>query len=344
MICTNCKLMADNKKKTFVKWTERKANIKSKGSIPFVFIEWLAGRILFALRGSAIFELLGYSGQFALVISLILAFVTFFSESDKRAEERDNIRKQKHYQAWQVINSAHGISGSGGRGDAIKDLYADGVSLVGLDVSQAYLPDLNLKGADLSNANFQGATLPFANLQDAVLREANFQEADIRYLNAQNAKFNQANLQDADLREANLKWANFNWAELQRAILNSADFEGASLTGAKLQGADLVYINFKGANLSSANFKSASLGYTNFEWADLSNTNFEGVVSWLRIESMENANIYGLHNAPEGFLDLAISKGAVDYSPREINEWKKLRDEALAQDTKPKDEKSLPNE
>ena len=53
-------------------------------------------------------------------------------------ESKDRI-KQKHYQAWQVINSAQGKGGSSGRIDALEELHQDGVLLVGVDVSDAFL-------------------------------------------------------------------------------------------------------------------------------------------------------------------------------------------------------------
>ena len=56
---------------------------------------------------------------------MLLAVVSYFSESKDRI-------KQKHYQAWQVINSAQGKGGSGGRIDALEELHADGVPLVGV--------------------------------------------------------------------------------------------------------------------------------------------------------------------------------------------------------------------
>jgi len=43
--------------------------------------------------------------------------------------------KMRHYQAWQVINTAQDKGGSGGRIEALQELNADKVSPVGVDVS-----------------------------------------------------------------------------------------------------------------------------------------------------------------------------------------------------------------
>jgi hypothetical protein len=69
--------------------------------------------------------------------------------------------KQKHYQAWQVINSAQGKGGSGGRIDALEELHRDAVPLVGVDVSDAFLQGVDLNGANLLRGNFRAAVSPF---------------------------------------------------------------------------------------------------------------------------------------------------------------------------------------
>src|ERR1700741_4710735 len=77
-------------------------------------------------------------------------WIFYFSESGNRI-------KQKHYQAWQVINTAQGKGGSGGRIEALEELNADGVPLVGVDVSSAFLQGLTLERANLLRADFSSA-------------------------------------------------------------------------------------------------------------------------------------------------------------------------------------------
>ncbi len=83
-------------------------------------------------------------------------------------------KKQAHYQAWQVINSAQGKKGSGGRIEALQNLNQEGVSLGGVNLDNA-----NLAGIDLANASLSGASLQSANLERANLQGANLQGADI---------------------------------------------------------------------------------------------------------------------------------------------------------------------
>jgi len=67
--------------------------------------------------------------------------------------------KQKHYQAWQVINSAQAKGGSGGRIDALEELHPTVVPRL-VDVSDAFLQGLILAAPTAPRKFF--AVLTFA--------------------------------------------------------------------------------------------------------------------------------------------------------------------------------------
>ncbi|BAY15514.1 pentapeptide repeat-containing protein [Nostoc sp. HK-01] len=193
-------------------------------------------------------------------LSILAAVILYFRETPSR-------KKQAHYEAWRVINSAYGQRASGGRIQALQDLNDDGVSLAGLTADKAYLAGINLKGADLRDANLEGTNLKNACLQEIDLRNANLQQADLRYANLERANLRNANLQG---QSTNLSYTNF-----QNAYLSHANFQLAYLWSANLQGADLSYANLQEADLSYANLQGANLKYANFQSADLSPTNLE---------------------------------------------------------------------
>src|SRR5215469_21072 len=155
-------------------WAVLRARAKSGWLVPFLAAEWFFSWIAYVLSGWAFLELLEYIGT----LSILVAVVSYFMESDSRL-------KQKHYMAWQVINSAQSKGGSGGRIDALEEFRADGVPLVGLDVTDAYLQGIDLGGTDLLRANFRAAdvrrgTFSKARLEYADLRSANFRGANFR--------------------------------------------------------------------------------------------------------------------------------------------------------------------
>jgi hypothetical protein len=201
------------------------------------------------LSGWAFLEVLEYFGT----LSLLLAAVSYFAESNDRI-------KQKHYQAWQVINSAQGKGGSGGRIDALEELHQDGVPLVGVDVSDAFLQGVDLNGASLLRANFRSADI----------RDGSFVGSHLEY---------------ADLTATNLRHADLRKADLQNANLEDADLFGGDLGQADLSGARLGK-------------------------ADLRNTDLRGI-KWQEIAEIKLANVFGVNNAPTGFLEWAVKMGAV---------------------------------
>ena len=196
-------------------------------------VEWALSWIAYWLSGWAFLEVLEYLGT----LSLLLAVISYFSES------RDRL-KQKHYQAWQVINSAQSKGGSGGRIDALEELHADGVPLVGVDVSDAFLQGIALRGADLLRANFRAADvrggdfsksrLESADLSSAKFRGANFHSADLRKASLEDADLNGADLSDSDLEGANLSKADLRTAELRDCKWEKiSDIKLANILGTK---------------------------------------------------------------------------------------------------------------
>lgn len=223
-------------------WAERKRRVPA-WTLPFFALEWILDWVAFLLSRWTFVVVLEYLGS----LSILVAVFFYFHDADNRV-------KQRHYQAWQVINTAQGKGGSGGRIDALQELNEDGVPLVGVDVSGAFLQALHLPKAHLLRSDFSAA-------------------------DARNSDFHESDLQDCDLRSANFRQANlvqasFAGARMDDADMQGADFRDADLSGAILDNADLRFVNLantnwqqirsiKGANLFGV--RNAPDGFT--EWA-----------------------------------------------------------------------------
>jgi len=229
-------------------WNEYRNSVR-RWLLPFHAVEWACDWTAYYLANWAFLEVLEYLS----VLSVLIAIIFYFSEAGDR-------RKQKHYQAWQVINTAQGKGGSGGRIEALQELNMDHIPLVGVDASGAFL---------------QGVQLLRANL----LR---------------------CDLHAADLREANLQASNLAYANLQTANLRHAGLHGSNLMAATLEDADLVNADLSGADLTGTNLTNA----------DLRNADLKGII-WQKIRAIDKANIYGVRNAPEGFVGWALEHKAV---------------------------------
>jgi hypothetical protein len=224
-------------------WQVQRRALKHTWMVPFVAVEWIFDWLAYALSRWSFLEVLEYLGSFSILIGVIF----YFSESGDRL-------KQKHYQAWQVINTAQGVGGSGGRIDALQELDEDGVPLVGVDVSGAFLQGISLPNAHLLRSNFSGVDARNGDFQDADFSVANLNSGNFRHSN-----FKDANLQDADLANTDLCGANLSGVDFSRATLDAADMGNTDLNNAKWQ----KIKSLKGANIRGV--KNAPTGFV--DWA-----------------------------------------------------------------------------
>jgi hypothetical protein len=203
-----------------VAWALYRTTTKHRWTVPFLALEWLWEWVAHLLSNWAFLESLEYLSS----LGVLVAVVFYFTESGDRL-------KQKHSQAWQVMNTAQGKGGSGGRIDALQELNHDRVPLVGVDVSGAFLRGVKLEKAELLRSNFSAA--------DA--RNGDFAETDLSF---------------AELRSANFRHSRFVKAVLREADCAETDFSGADLSGADLSGADFTDADLHSADLRDVQWKS----------------------------------------------------------------------------------------
>ena len=224
-------------------WKTRKQSAVRAWLVPFTALEWGLEWLAYALGNWTLLEVLEYMGSF----SVLVAVIFYFAESGDRV-------KQRHYQAWQVINTAQGKGGSGGRIEALQELNADKVPLVGVDVSSAFLQSLNLKNANLLRSDFSSADLRNSNLAGVDFTLANLNSANLRGAALDHCKCAQADLRNTDLEGSSLVGADLTGAELDDADLRGADLQDVMWQQIK---------SIKGANVATV--KNAPAGLV--EWA-----------------------------------------------------------------------------
>src|SRR5215813_9280873 len=124
-------------------WSVRRERFVRPWLRPLWALEWFWEWVAYVLSNWTFLEVLEYLGSFGVVVAVIF----YFAESGDRL-------KQKHYQAWQVINTAQGKGGNGGRVEALQELNSDHVSLIGVDAAGAFLQGIRLARAHLARGNF----------------------------------------------------------------------------------------------------------------------------------------------------------------------------------------------
>lgn len=205
-------------------------------------VEWLCEWIAYLLSNWTFLQILDYVRGFGVIVIVVF----YFYDSGNRV-------KQRHYQAWQVINTAQGKGGNGGRIEALEELNEDRVSLVGVDVSGAFLQGLHLEKGDLARAILNAA--------------------DVR-----NAIVVSSDLRDADLRFANFRECDCVRTSFRGAMLDEADFWGANLSGVDLTEASLVNTDLRNTNLLGIKWK----GIKTLKMADIAGARNapDGFVAW----------------------------------------------------------------
>jgi hypothetical protein len=223
-------------------WSDYRNNTRHGWAIPFVAIEWLCEWVAHFLSNWSFLDILDYVRS----LGIIVVVVFYFYQSNDRVTVR-------HYQAWQVINTAQGKGGNGGRVEALEELNLDRVPLVGVDVSGAFLQGLHLEKGNLARSNLNAA-----DVRDADLRSTDFR--------------------DSDLRSANFRGCRCVKVSFKGSALDGADLWGADLSGADLTDATLADADLRDANLLGIDWKHIkSLKMTNI--ANVRNPP-EGFVSW----------------------------------------------------------------
>lgn len=224
-------------------WAEMRAHVRRRWLLPLLAFDWCWQWLAWALAHWSFLEVLEYLGS----LSVLIGVIFWFAESGARVQQR-------HDAAWQVINTAQGKGGSGGRIEALQSLNADHIPLVGVDVSSAFLQGLRLRGARLARANFAAADL----------RDSNFSDSDLTWANLHFANFRNSMLRNADLTNADLSDADCVGADLSSARLASADLENTDLRNTNISDIQWQQIaNIRGANI--AGVKNAPSGFLN--WA-----------------------------------------------------------------------------
>lgn len=281
--------------------------------------DWFFQSLVFRMRRWAFREFLELIAAFSLLVAV--------GSWCFGAEDR---RKQRHQEAWQIINGAQDRGGSGGRVDALQDLARDGVSLHGVDLSGAWLRSVSLPGARLSYATLDSSMLEYANLNRANLCGVSAIGADFGASDLRKAKLWLSNLYDTDFSYANLKGAALGGSNLRNSIAWEANLEdaylaGADLSGAKIYETNLAHANLEGADLRDAIFQGVDLRGANLNRADLrgARLNISHVDSaslrqadlrnatlflpgdWRRIANLELADLAGAVALP-AFLTWAV--------------------------------------
>ena len=184
-------------------WSVYRLRPRPRWSGMFFTLEWCWDWLAWYLNNWRLVEVLERLGSF----SVLVAVIFYFAESGKRTRE-------EHYQAWQVINTAQGKGGSGGRIEALQQLNAADVPLIGVDASDAFLQGVKLDGARLLRCDLSSADLRESSFRHAMLQHSNLHYTNFRGADLGGADFKYSDMADADLTDADPRYTDLRYVDL----------------------------------------------------------------------------------------------------------------------------------
>ncbi|NEQ96785.1 MAG: hypothetical protein F6K30_08680 [Cyanothece sp. SIO2G6] len=174
--------------------------------------------------------------------NLTVLFAVFFTYLQVRQIYVGNAGSQQasKFSAWEMVQNVQEVETSAGLAIALKTLVSTCEPLSGLNLSQKYLPEINL-------------VFPKSNPTEQIISQIGDKVFQVQ---------NQTNCNgDQDKRSLDLRGINFADAMLQEAVFINTNLTGAIFQSANLQGArfggdslDLQGVNFQRANLIDAKF------------------------------------------------------------------------------------------
>lgn len=199
-------------------------------------------------------------------------------------------------------------------------------------LDQARFHKSKLSSSEFSKATIRNSTFRHANIRNATFKAADLSNADLRDVNAYRTSFSRTSLGGANLSAGRFEEAFFRRARFEAGRLRGSNLDGANLRQAVLFETDMSKSSFAHADLRKAKLGSAALGGTSFvradmrkvemtnafvagadlTQADLRGALLSGLRRWEDIERLSYANLSGVQDPPDGFVQWALEEmGAV---------------------------------
>jgi uncharacterized protein YjbI with pentapeptide repeats len=164
-----------------------------------------------------------------------------------------------------------------------------GENLDGIDLSGAFLEQVNFTGASLKGANLSGAIMARAILDNADFTGATLEEANVGGVHAHGTNFIEANFKSAKLSKGDFTKSDFTKARLEdieslEIVINEANFSQAhmpeiifleiKISGAKFIQTEINTSAFMKCSIENCDFSESSMGKCAFVNTSLKNCEF----------------------------------------------------------------------
>jgi uncharacterized protein YjbI with pentapeptide repeats len=232
-------------------------------------------------------------------LTVFFGILAFILEAPDRA-------RQRHYQAWELLNLASGHAGEAGRSIAFDVLVRDHQPMRNIDLKGATISELSLNGAQMPGAIFDETTLKNVDWSCKVTVEMSrywvptlslCSRTDLR-----GAKFYNNEITKVNFNGAILQFANFGNPVSLQSIISDSVFDNANLEGITVDNTILQNNSFLNSSFNrDCRYRRATTeaklnnncirwthvnfrGKNNFSGIDLSNS------SWIQVQLFTDEN------------------------------------------------------
>lgn len=253
-------------------------------------------------------------------------------------QQNDLITKQNTFFQEQIeqqqrqLELQQAVSNQTIRSEAIRRIYGSEFAenpRVKAEALRSLLTVERLRAATDENSLVTG----YINLHDADLSRAWLENADLAMVSWRGSTLDKTNFSLTKLNDAVFMFNRLRGAVLLKADLTDANFAFSDLSKAVMAGANLSGAMFNQSDLSGASLSGADVSGTLFYKANLSGADLQGIENWKAIAGIEETNIFGIQNAPEGFVEWALSNGAISEEGALADLWERGEKERAVQET-----------
>ncbi|MBZ0257920.1 pentapeptide repeat-containing protein [bacterium] len=164
-----------------------------------------------------------------------------------------------------------------------------------------YVSEINLDNVNLSYHSFNSLYAKKLFISGSILQHCSFRNTLVGDLKFFDCELHNSIFNDSKITKFNFGGSRAVGVEFKRCDLEDSDFSSA----------ELFLAQFSNSNLKRSILFNAELKNANFEFADLRYSNWESARNSTLIKSISGANLYGIKNPPDGFVNWATNQGAV---------------------------------
>ncbi|WP_300019778.1 pentapeptide repeat-containing protein [uncultured Roseobacter sp.] len=273
----------------------------------------------------------------AAATGLLIGFGTLVGSALLK-QQNDLITRQNSFFQEQIaqqqrqLELQQAISNQTIRSEAIRRIYGSefaGNPRVKAEALRSLLTVERLRAATDENSLVTG----YINLHDADLSRAWLENADLEKVSWRGSTLDRTNFSLTRLSDAVFMFNRLRGAAFLSSDLTGANFAFSDLSKAVLAGANLSNAMFNQSDLTGADLSGVNLSETSFYRVNLSGADLQGIEDWRNIAGIEETNIFGIRNAPEGFMEWALSNGAISEEGALSDLWERGEEERAVQET-----------